>query len=248
MAGINNANGAPQEKRLAGSVALVTGGSRGIGRAVAHRLAKLGAAVSICGRDRAALQGSAASLEKLWARSFFHVTDVTQSKQVSGLVAKTEAALGPITILVNNAGIGLFGPAHEKAEADWDRLLDTNLKSVFLVSRAVVPSMIRRGSGDIINISSLAGRNTFAGGGIYCASKWGLLGLSGCMMEDLREHGIRVSVICPGSVATEFSGRRRKDASKALRPEDVALAVEAIVTQRPGSLLSEIHLRTLRKA
>ena len=107
--------------------------------------------------------------------------------------------------------------------------------------------MIRRGSGDIINISSLAGKNTFAGGGIYCASKWGLMGLSGCMMEDLRVHGIRVTVICPGSVATEFSGSKPKDPSKALSPEDVAHAVEAIVTQRPGCFLSEIHLRPVHK-
>ena len=149
---------------------------------------------------------------------------------------------------MNNAGIGLFGPAHEKTEADWDRILDSNLKSVFLVSRTVVPSMIKRGSGDIINISSLAGKSTFAGGGIYCASKWGLMGLSGCMAEDLRDHGIRVSVICPGSVATEFSGSRPKDPSKALSAEDVAHAIEAIVTQRPGSFLSEMQLRPLRKA
>ncbi len=127
-------------------------------------------------------------------------------------------------------------------------MLDTNLKSVFLVSRAVVPSMIRRGSGDIINISSLAGKNTFAGGDVYCASKWGVLGLSGCMAEDLREHGIRVSVICPGSVATEFSSRGAKDPAKVLRPGDVAHAVKAIVMQGPQSFLSEIHLRPLRKS
>jgi 3-oxoacyl-[acyl-carrier protein] reductase len=126
-------------------------------------------------------------------------------------------------------------------------VLDTNLKSVFLLSRAVAPSMIRRGAGDIINISSLAGKNTFAGGGIYCASKWGLMGLTGCMAEDLRNHGIRVSVICPGSVATEFSGHSPKDPSKALCPEDVAHAVEAIVTQGPRSFLSEMHVRPLRK-
>src|SRR5207302_9967206 len=150
-------------------------------------------------------------------------------------VAKTETELGPITILVNNAGIGLFGPAHEKTEADWDRVLDTNLKSVFLVSRAVAPSMIRRGSGDIINISSLAGKSTFAGGGIYCASKWGLVGLSGCMAEDLRDHGIRVSVVCPGSVATEFSGGRSKGPSIALSAEDVAHASEAVVKARQGT-------------
>lgn len=248
MTEINNTNGAPKEKRLAGSVALVTGGSRGIGRAIAHRLARLGASVAICGREGKALQSVAADLEKLGVRSFFHLTDVTKASQVSELVAETEAALGSINILVNNAGIGLFGPVHEQTETDWDRVVNTNLKGVFLVSRAVVPSMIRRGSGDIINISSLAGRNTFAGGGIYCASKWGLMGLSGCMMEDLRKHGIRVSVVCPGSVATEFAGSRPKDPAKALSPEDVAHAVEAIVTQRPGSVMSEIQLRTLRKA
>ena len=249
MVGINSANrGQLEKKPLSGTVALVTGGSRGIGRAIAHRLATLGASVAICGRDHKALEDSSAGLEKLGARSFSHVTDVTNAAQVSELVAKTEAALGPISILVNNAGIGLFGPAHEKTEADWDRVLDTNLKSVFLFSRAVAPSMIQRGAGDIINISSLAGRNTFAGGGIYCASKWGLMGLSGCMAEDLREYGIRVSVICPGSVATEFSGRGQKNATKALQPEDVAHAVEAIVTQRPGSFLSEIQVRPLRKA
>ena len=248
MAGISKANGGPmKDKQLSESVALVTGASRGIGRAIAHRLATLGASLAICGRDRAALEDSSKSLQMLGAPVFSQVTDVTDAAQVAELVAKTESTLGPINILVNNAGIGLFGPAHEKSEADWDRVLDSNLKSVFLVSRAVIPSMIRRGSGDIINISSLAGKNTFAGGGIYCASKWGLMGLSGCMMEDLRAHGIRVSVICPGSVTTEFSGSKPKDPSKALSPDDVAHAVEAIVTQPPGSFLSEIHLRPLRK-
>jgi 3-oxoacyl-[acyl-carrier protein] reductase len=232
---------------LAGAVALVTGASRGIGRAIALRLASLGASVSICGRDAAALDDSAQAIANSGVPLHYQIADVTRPADVSGLVAKTESALGPITILVNNAGIGLFGPAHEKTESDWDRVLDTNLKSVFLVSRAVAPSMIRRSAGDIINISSLAGKNTFAGGGIYCASKWGVLGLSGCMAEDLREYGIRVSVICPGSVATEFSGRGQKDPSKVLRPEDVAHAVAAIVTQGPQSFLSEIHLRPLRK-
>lgn len=232
---------------LSGAVALVTGGSRGIGRAIALRLATLGASVAICGRDSKALQNTATELQKSTARAYSQVADVTRSAEVSDLVAKTEAALGPISILVNNAGIGLFGPAHEKSEADWDHVLNTNLKSVFLVSRGVAPSMIRRGSGDIINISSLAGRNAFAGGGLYCASKWGIQGLSACMAEDLRDHGIRVSVICPGSVATEFSGRGPKDASKVLTAEDVAHAVAMVVTQGPQSFLSEIQLRPLRK-
>src|SRR6516162_8566923 len=107
MTGINNTNDGPKEKQLAGSVALVTGGSRGIGRAIAHRLATLGVSVAICGRERAALEESARVVEKAGTRSFFRVTDVTHAAQVAELVSKTEATLGPITILVNNAGIGL---------------------------------------------------------------------------------------------------------------------------------------------
>jgi len=175
------------------------------------------------------------------------VADITRSADVDALIAKTEAALGPITILVNNAGIGVFGPAHEKSEEDWDRVLNTNLKSVFLVSKAVAPSMISRKSGDIINISSLAGVNAFKGGGLYCASKWGLQGLSACMAEDLRGYGIRVSTICPGSVATEFSGTSPKDPAKVLSPEDIAHAVETIVTQSPKSFISQLQIRPLSK-
>jgi 3-oxoacyl-[acyl-carrier protein] reductase len=238
----------PKRIPLSGSVALVTGGSRGIGRAIALRLAELGASVAICGRDAQALHTVSSELQRRTPHVFSQVADVTHSADIISFVEKTEAALGPISILVNNAGMGLFGPAHEKTEADWDRVLDANLKSVFLVSRAVAPSMIRRGSGDIINISSLAGRNAFAGGGLYCASKWGLQGLSACMAEDLRDHGIRVSVVCPGSVATEFSGRGPKDPAKVLTPEDVAHAVEMISTQGPQSFVSEVQLRPLRKA
>jgi NADP-dependent 3-hydroxy acid dehydrogenase YdfG len=232
---------------VAGAVALVTGASRGIGRAIALRLAGLGTSVAICGRDSKALASVEAELKKSGSLVYSQVADVSRASDVTSLIGKTENALGPITILVNNAGIGLFGAAHEKTEAEWDRVLNTNLKAVFLVSREVAPSMIRRRAGDIINISSLAGRNAFAGGGIYCASKWGLQGLSACMAEDLREYGIRVSVVCPGSVATEFSGRGHKDASKALAAEDVAHAVATIVTQGAQSFISEVQLRPLRK-
>jgi 3-oxoacyl-[acyl-carrier protein] reductase len=244
-ASINSSSG--ETAPLAGVVALVTGGSRGIGRAIALRLAKLGASVAICGRDVKMLAATEAELKRSGSPAHSQVADVSQSADVTTLVDKTQTALGPISILVNNAGIGLFGPAHEKTEADWDRVLNTNLKSVFLVSRVVAPSMIQRSAGDIINIGSLAGRNAFAGGGIYCASKWGLQGLSACMAEDLREHGIRVSVVSPGSVATAFSTRGSKDPAKVLSPEDVAHAVEMIVTQSPQSFLSEIQLRPLRK-
>jgi 3-oxoacyl-[acyl-carrier protein] reductase len=234
---------------LSHHVALVTGGSRGIGKAIALKLAQLGAAVGICGRDPGALQRTTQELLQITPRVLSVQADVTHPEQVISLVQNAEQKLGPITLLVNNAGIGNpgFGAIQDKSESDWDSVLNTNLKSAFLVSRAVVPSMIQRKRGDIINISSLAGKNAFAGGALYCASKWGLQGLSGCMAEDLRAHGIRVSVICPGSVATEFSGRGSKDPSKVLTANDVAHAVAMLALQGPQSFISEVHLRPVAK-
>jgi len=249
MDSINKPDAAPGGGNLSGHVAVVTGGSRGIGKAIASRLAQLGAAVSLCARNARALERTAAELSANGATVRSQAVDVTNARDVASFIEATEKELGPITILVNNAGIGGpgFGPVHEKSEDDWQRVLDTNLKSVFLVSKTVAPSMIARGRGDIVNISSLAGKNTFAGGGIYCASKWGLQGLAGCMAEDLRAFGIRVSLVCPGSVATEFSGRGLKDPTKVLTPEDVAHAVSLIVLQGPQSFLSEVQLRPVAK-
>jgi 3-oxoacyl-[acyl-carrier protein] reductase len=232
---------------LSGQVALITGASRGIGFAVARRLGEMGARVSICARSSEKLEDAVSALRAKGIEAMAFPADVTREDQISSLVRNTQQQLGPIDILVNNAGIGVFGPFHEQTEARWDAVLGTNLKSAFLVSRAVAPEMIRRKTGHIVNIGSLAGKSTFAGGAIYCASKWGLLGLSGCMAEDLRAHGIRVSAICPGTVNTEFSPHVGKDASKMLQPEDVAHAVTALVTQAPGSFISEIQIRPAQK-
>jgi 3-oxoacyl-[acyl-carrier protein] reductase len=250
MTDISVPNSAMQtEKPLVGHIALITGGSRGIGKAIARKFAQMGAAVCLCARDAQALENAVEEIRKLSPRVLAFAASVTNPKEISALVQATEEKLGPISILVNNAGIGNpgFGPIQEKSETDWDAVLDTNLKGVFLVSRAVASLMIQRRRGDIINISSLAGKNTFAGGGIYCASKWGLQGLSGCMAEDLRAYGIRVSVVCPGSVYTDFSGRGAKDPSKVLTAEDVAHAVAMIAVQGPQSFISEVHLRPVAK-
>jgi 3-oxoacyl-[acyl-carrier protein] reductase len=232
---------------LEGKVALITGASRGIGLAIARNLARLGASLALCARDAGRLERVRGEFQSRGHAVFAVAADLSQVSKLASLVEQIEQSLGAIEILVNNAGIGYFGPTHEASESDWDTVLDTNLKAVFLLSKAVAAGMIRKKSGHIINVASLAGKSAFAGGGIYCASKWGLLGLTGCMAEDLRPHGIRVSAVCPGSVATDFSPHSGKDASKMLRPEDVAHAVEMIVTQAPESFISEILLRPTQK-
>jgi 3-oxoacyl-[acyl-carrier protein] reductase len=232
---------------LAGKIAIVTGASRGIGFAIAQRLAKIGAKLSICARDPQKLEAAAAELRQTALAVFATPVDVTCAEQVASFVAATGKNLGTVEILVNNAGIGYFGPTHEASEDNWDSVLDTNLKSVFLMSKAVAPGMIERRGGHIINIASLAGKNAFRGGGIYCASKWGLLGLTECMAEDLRQYDIRVSAICPGSVATDFSPHTGKDADKLLQADDIAHAVEMIVTQAPQSFISQILMRPTQK-
>ena len=234
-------------KILEGKVALITGASRGIGLAVARKLGSMGAKLSLCARQVDKLESVADELRSAGAAIFFTAADVRRPGDIDSLVQKTKQALGAIDILVNNAGIGYFGPFHEASEANWDSVLDTNLKSVFLLSKAVAKEMIERRTGHIINIASLAGKNAFAGGAIYCASKWGLLGMTECMAEDLRAYGIRVSAICPGTVATDFSPHAGKDPSKMLQSDDIAHVVEMIVTQAPQSFISEVLLRPTQK-
>jgi 3-oxoacyl-[acyl-carrier protein] reductase len=233
---------------LSEKTAVVTGASRGIGRAIASRLGRLGASVALCARGRDEAERTAASLREEGIRALPIVADVTRAADVQRLIEQTASQFGEIEILVNNAGVGVFGPFHERSESDWDAVLGTNLKAVFLASRAVAPRMIRLGRGHIINISSLASKSAFPGGAIYCASKWGLMGLTACMAEDLRAHGIRVSAICPGSVATDFSSHAGRNPATLLQPEDVAHAVAMLVTQSPHSFISEVDLRPLRKA
>jgi 3-oxoacyl-[acyl-carrier protein] reductase len=236
-----------KEKTLEGKVAVVTGASRGIGLAISRKLGGLGAKLSLCARSADKLQNVANEMKSAGVEVIIVAADVSSGDDILSLVEETKQAFGAIDILVNNAGIGYFGPFYEANESNWDSVLDTNLKSVFLLSKAVAKGMIERRGGHIINIASLAGKNAFAGGAIYCASKWGLLGMTECMAEDLRAYGIRVSAICPGTVATDFSPHVGKDASKMLQPEDIAHVVESIVTQAPQSFISEVLLRPTQK-
>ena len=234
-------------KPLEGKVAVVTGASRGIGLAIAQRLGEMGAKLGLCSRDPKKLEAATQQLRAVASAVFAMPVDVTRADQISSFVQAAQKSLGAIDILVNNAGVGWFGPTQDATEESWDSVLDTNLKSVFLMSKAVAPSMIERKTGHIINIASLAGKNTFKNGGVYCASKWGLMGLTGCMAEDLRQYGIRVSAVCPGTVDTEFSPHTGKDPAKLLQSEDIAHAVAMLVTQAPQSFISEVLIRPTAK-
>jgi NAD(P)-dependent dehydrogenase (short-subunit alcohol dehydrogenase family) len=233
---------------IKGQVAVVTGAGRGIGAAIARRLAGLGAAVALCGRTRAPLESTAAEIKKERGSSVAIECDVSDLSSVEKLAAQVERELGRVDILVNNAGIGGFGgPLHTMPPQSWDAVLNTNLRGVYYCIRSFAPMMIRTGGGHIINISSLAGKNALPNGAAYAASKWGLNGLTYSVAEELRNHNIRVSVVCPGSVDTSLSPHEGKDKNKMLRPEDVAYVVAMLVTQAPQSFASEVLLRPTQK-
>lgn len=236
-----------------GQVAVVTGGGKGIGAAIAHRLAGLGMQVVICGRTASDLERTAKAVQAAGGKCTPLRCDVSDVGAVEGFAAEVGQRWGRVNVLVNNAGIGSFSaPLHELEPGEWNKVMDTNLRGVYLMIRAFAPGMIASSSnqpqgGHIINISSLAGKNALPQGAAYAASKWGLNGLTYSVAEELRPYGIRVAVICPGSVNTELSPHAGKDPNKMLQPEDVAHAVAMLVTQAPQSFASEILLRPTQK-
>ncbi len=236
------------EKPLTGQVAVVTGAGRGIGSAIARKLARLGALAVLCGRTPRNLNETANTIAAAGDRAEVAECDVTTLASVEAVAGHIASQYGRIDILVNNAGIGGFGkPLHELEPAEWDRMLDTNLRGVFYTIRAFAPAMIRAHSGHIINISSIAGKNALPNGAAYAASKWGLNGLSYSVAEELRSHNIRVAVICPGSTHTDLSPHEGKDTSRMLQPDDLVHVVAMLVTQSSQSFASEIVLRPTMK-
>jgi 3-oxoacyl-[acyl-carrier protein] reductase len=233
---------------LGGQVAVITGAGRGIGAAIAGKLAHLGATTVLCGRTQATLEATARAIVDAGGKAEIIACDVTVLHQLEYAAARLESTFGRLDVLINNAGVGRFNePLHQLLPDDWDRILNTNLRGVFYAIRAFAPMMIRAYSGHIINISSLAGKNALPNGAAYAASKWGLNGLTYSVAEELRNHNIRVSVICPGSTETELSPHTGKDANKMLQPDDIAHAVAMLVTQAPQSFVSEILIRPTRK-
>jgi 3-oxoacyl-[acyl-carrier protein] reductase len=235
-------------KMLNGRITLVTGGGRGIGAAIALKLASLGATTIVCGRTLARLQHTAGQIRSAGGQGEAMACDVADWNSVTALAERIQKAFGRLDILVNNAAISTFGgPLHTMPPEKWDPVLNTNLRGVFYMIRAFASMMISAGGGDIVNISSLAGKNALPNGAAYSASKWGLNGLSYSVAEELRGHNIRVSIVCPGSTHTEFSPHEGKSPDKMLAPEDIAHAVAMLVTSRPQAFVSEVLLRPTRK-
>jgi len=233
---------------LAGQVAVVTGAGRGIGAAIARKLAHLGATAVLCGRTKSTLDETARAIVDAGGKTEVIPCDVTVLHQLEYAAARIDSTFGRLDILVNNAGVGGFkDPLHNVVPDDWDRILNTNLRGVYFAIRVFAPLMIRAYSGHIINISSLAGKNALPNGAPYAASKWGLNGLSYSVAEELRQYQIRVSVVCPGSTETELGPHAGKDPNKMLQPGDIAHAVAMLVTQAPQSFVSEILIRPTQK-
>jgi NAD(P)-dependent dehydrogenase (short-subunit alcohol dehydrogenase family) len=225
---------------LADKVAVVTGGSRGIGLAISGALIHAGAAVVVAARRQHDVERVAS---ELGSRALGVTCDVRRLEDCDRLVARTVEAFGRLDILVNNAGLGVFAPVEEMSLEDWHRQIETNLDGVFYCCRAALPHL-KRTRGWIINIGSLAGKNAFAGGAAYNATKFGLLGFSEALMLEVRHEGVRVCCVMPGSVATDFSGGGGGEWK--LHAEDVAQVVMDLLAFPDRALPSRIEIRPAR--
>lgn len=224
-------------------VAYITGGSKGIGYGVAKVLLESGMRVAVTSRSLKAAQAAALTLSKDASRIFVYESDVTSMASEQKAVQVVTDYFGQLDVLVANAGVGHFGPIETLSEEDWKSTIDTNLTGVFNSVKASIEAL-KKTKGYIITIASLAGANFFENGAAYNASKFGLVGFTQAIMLDLRKHGIKVSTIMPGSVATEFNNHipNEADAWK-IQPEDIGQLVAGLLQMNPRTLPSKIEVR-----
>jgi NAD(P)-dependent dehydrogenase (short-subunit alcohol dehydrogenase family) len=229
---------------LAGKVAVVTGGSRGIGLAVAEALLRQGASVAITGTSDEHLAAAQQTLREAGGdRLLARRADVRHYDEVASCMSAVVDAFGGIDILVNNAGVGVFRAVADMSVTEWHRVIDTNLTGVFYCCHAALPLLRKRGGGWIINVSSLASKNAFTNAAAYCASKSALNAFSEALMQEVRYEGIRVAYVLPGSVNTGFGGLANTKATGALMPEDVAEVVTDLIAHPSRSLPSRVEIR-----
>jgi len=229
---------------LKGRVVLITGAGRGIGRALAHAFAAAGAKVALLGKTKKNLLEVQKELKDSGAATVVLAADVSDEGAVSRAVAAAEQQLGPVDVLVNNAGIFALAPVEKMDTVAFDRMLAVNLRGPFLMSRAVLPGMKSRERGHIVNISSTAGRRGFAGGGAYCASKFGLAGLTEAMRYEARASNVRVTCVYPSTVNTDLVKKSGMDLApeRAIQPEDVANAIVALVAMDDRAMTTALEI------
>ena len=230
---------------LTGKVAVVTGGSRGIGLAIARALRACGAKVAITATSEATLRAAADQLPRAGdgSAALAIKADVRQSAAMEQAIGRAVAEFGGLDVLVNNAGVGLFRAVADMSLDEWHTIIDTNLSGVFYSCRAAIPHLRARGGGWIINISSLASKHPFPEAAAYCASKAALNAFSEALMQEVRYDGIRVAYVMPGSVRTEFGARRPGSDDWRLSPDDVAQVVVDLVSHPSRSLPSAVEIR-----
>lgn len=233
---------------LQGKVCLVTGGTRGIGRAIAEMLLKEAALVVVCGQRPDGVEKSVAEMNARWpGKVKGKAADVKDYEAVQSLFAFIDREFGGLDVLVNNAGTGKFAAVSQLSVEEWQQMIGTNLTGAFYCSREALLRMGTRGAGHIVNISSLAGKNAFAGGSAYNASKFGLNGFSEAMMLDVRYDNVRVSTVMPGSVATGFgSGQAGEGTDWKVHPEDVAEIVRMLLKMPARTMVSQVEVRPAR--
>ena len=233
-------------QELKGKIALITGGSRGIGKAIALALAKEGVNVAITGRNEEKLKEVVQEIERKGVKSAYAVFDITSKTEVYGALEKLQKDFGKVDILVNNAGIAAFGGILEMEDEKWEEIVKTNLFGAYYVVKAVVPSMVERKTGDIINISSTAGLKGNAMTSAYSASKFGLIGMSESMMLELRKQNIRVTTLMPSTIASDMSKEVLKitdgNPEKVLQPEDFAEFVVDLLKLNKRAMLANASL------
>ncbi len=228
--------------RLDGKVVVVTGASKGIGKATAFAFAAAGAKVVLAARTRETLEQVAVALKKNGAQALAVPTDVTSVDAVKQLIQQTLDVYQHVDILINNAGIGHFGPVVDFEPDDWDAVLNSNLKAVYLCAKYALPSMLEQGSGQIINVLSVAAKVTFQASSAYCAAKAGALALTKVLASEVRQQNIRVTAVLPGSVHTPFwdGVPEHPDFEQMLTPEHVADTIVSVCQQPPGMVTEEI--------
>jgi 3-oxoacyl-[acyl-carrier protein] reductase len=233
--------------KIKNKVACITGASKGIGRAVALAMAREGASISISARDEEQLNKTAAEARALGSTVYVHPGDMSIEDEIKKFIKNTIKELGRLDILVNNAGFGHFKPIAEFATADWDEMFKLNVRGLFISTREALPHLREAGESIIVNVASLAGKNAFVNGGGYAATKHAVIGFSRCLMLEERKHGVRVLVICPGSVATNFFDDHHDTfdpkRDRILKPEDVADSILHMIQLPQRAMVSEIDIR-----